>query len=283
MNRSTRAASVLSLAILSLASLAAVGDARAEEPPADDGVNVLVLRETGAGSASAAQKYIDDVMASVARLNGFASVHGEYYTSRTRAKKFIDDKKPRYGIISLGAFLAMRKPAKLGVLGRASIRGGGLEQYYLVSKTATDLDGCKGETLASNHAIDEKYVDAVIFGGQMSVSEFTLEKTRRPVQTLRAALDGKAKCALIDDAQMADLGNIDGGEELIPVWFSAKLTPMVVVSFADAPAAEAKAFSANLPKVCDGEGKKACDRAGLRALESIGQDALKDVIKAYDG
>lgn len=267
------------LALAVAAPVAAHG--AAPSPKAQSGVHIVVLRENGAGSRAAAQRYIDQVMESVARVNGWDKAIGAYHTSRRPAKAWIDANDPHYGILSLTAFLGMRKAMKLSVVGKADVKGGGGEQYYIVSKTAKDLAGCKGQSLATNHADDKAFIEGVVFAGKMKLSDFELQKTRRPLQTVKAALRDEATCALIDDAQMSDLANVEGGAQLEPVWFSAKLPPMVVVSFPSAPKAEAAKFKSNLSKVCAGPGASACKSAGIESLSPASKSDYAKVIKTY--
>ena len=69
-----------------------------------------------------------------------------------------------------------------------------------------------------------------------------------------------------------------GAEGVKPVWFSKKLPSVVVVAF---PGSDAKAFSANLGKVCQAQGKSACSKAGIKSLKKAGKGAFKPLEKAY--
>jgi hypothetical protein len=248
-----------------------------------DGVAILVLKENGVGSASTAQGYVDALMGVVAKANGWASAKGKYETKRAAAKTFIASDKPHFGILSLGAFLDLRGPQKLAVVGQAEIEGGGGMQYYVVSKTQTDLAGCKGKKLATNHAGDAKFIDKVVAAGAFTLADFTVESSPRPVAVLKKVLKDEADCALIDDAQMGELSRLEGGVAVKPVWMSAVLPPMVVVSFPTAPADEAATFKSKLAEVCKGEGKSACDAAGIKALRGGDGEPYKAAIKAYGG
>jgi hypothetical protein len=268
-------------AACALTAAAAPVSAHATHEAADDAVAVLVLRENGAGSAASAQRYIDEIMQQVAKLNGWAAAKGSYQTSRSVAASWIAEHDPHYGILSLTAFLSLRGKHKLEVVGKADVKGGGGEQYFLVSKTARDLAGCKGQKVATNHADDMRFIDRVVADG-FSLKDFELVKTPRPLQTIKKVLRDEATCALIDDAQRADLANVDGGAALQTVWSSAKLPPMVVVAFPSAPAAEAKAFKQNLAKVCKGAGQASCAAAGIESLAPADEKAYAAVIKSYD-
>ena len=115
---------------------------------------ILVFKENGIGSASSAQPYVDKLVALAAKANQWSAGEGKYVTRRSRAKDYIDDKKPEFGILSLGPFLAFRSPHSLEVVGVAEVARAGGRQYHLVSKSASSLAGCKGKKVASNHADD---------------------------------------------------------------------------------------------------------------------------------
>jgi hypothetical protein len=266
---------VVSTALLAAVALAPV------VADAGDAVNVLILKEHGVGSAATAQTYVDTLMANVAKQNGWASAAGKYFTTRAQAKSFITDSKPHYGILSLGAFLDLRGPNKLEVIGSAEVAGGGGRQYFVVSASEGSLAGCKGKTLGTDHGDDVRFIDKVVGKSDFSLAEFTVEDTRRPMKTVNAVARGEVACALIDDAQLASLGGVEGGASVRTVWTSAKLPPMVVVAFPSAPAAEKTAFSGQLARVCSGESANACKEVGLKSLSSAKVANYAAVIADY--
>lgn len=243
-------------------------------------VGIVVVREHGVGSQALAQPYLDR-FANLAALNGWGGATGRYFTSRDVAAAFIDAVKPHYGIFSLPAFLAMRSKYDLQVLGQVAVSLAGGRQYHLVSKTATDLAGCKGKTLASNHADDSCFIERVVAGGSFTLGDFTLVRTQRPLQTTKKVLDGEAVCALIDDAQLAELPHLEGAGEVRSVWKSAALPPMAVVAFPAAPADERKRFEEILGEVCADEGKSACREVGIVSLTAAGEVDYAAVVAAY--
>lgn len=264
---------------LSLATLTSVLAASPAE--AADGVGVLIIKEHGVGTAAQAQEYVDKLVGYAAKLNGWTAAAGKYVTTRTAAEGFIHESDPHFGIMSLGAFLSLRGRHNLDVLGAAEVAQAGGRQYYIISAKAADLAGCKGKKLASDAASDVRFVDQVLARGAFKLADFELVPTRRPIQTIKSVIKGEAECALVDDAQFAELGRTEGGAALKAVWTSEKLPPMVVVAFPSAPAAERKTFQGNLAKVCAGEGAAACGEVGIQSLKSAGEKDYKDVITAY--
>lgn len=259
-----------------LATVALTGAAHA-----DDSVGILVLKEHGVGTAAQAQPYVDKLVAIAAKQAGWASAKGSYQTTRTAAEKYITDSKPHFGILSLAALLGMKDKQKLEIIGQVTSSRAGGQQYHLVSKNAADVAGCKGKSLATDHADDTKFIDNVVFNGKMKLSEFTLVQTTRPIQTVKKVVAGEAECALIDDAQFAELSSVDGAKDLKSVWKSDKLPAMAIVAFPSAPAAEKKGFQGIFSKVCEGDGKDVCKEVGISSMKSASSTDYQTVITAY--
>ncbi len=267
--------------LVALGTVVALGVA-AGPARADGAVGLLVLKEHGVGSAAQAQPYVDKLVAVAAKQNGWASAGGKYVTSRSAAEAYIASDKPHFGILSLGAFLGLRAKQSLEVLGQVNVARAGGQQYHLVSSSAGDLAGCKGKRLASDHADDARFIEKVVAGGAFKLGDFTLVTTTRPLQTIKKVLGGEADCALIDDAQLEELGHLEGASGLKSVWRSDKLPPMVVVALPSAPPAERKAFQGSLGKLCEAEGKPVCAEVGLSSLKSAGAADYAAVVAAYD-
>lgn len=259
-----------------LATVALAGEAHAE-----DSVGVLVLKEHGVGTAAQAQPYVDKLVAIAAKQAGWSSGKGSYQTTRTAAEKYITDSKPHFGILSLAALLGLKDKHKLEIIGQVTSSRAGGQQYHLISKNAADAAGCKGKSLATDHADDTKFIDNVVFNGKMKLSEFTLVQTTRPIQTVKKVIGGEAECALIDDAQYAELASVDGAKDLKSVWKSDKLPGMAIVAFPAAPAAEKKGFQGIFSKVCEGDGKDVCKEVGISAMKSASSSDYQTVITAY--
>jgi hypothetical protein len=245
-------------------------------------VNILVFMEHGIGSASAAQPYVDKLVEHAKSLNGWDSAEGKYVTKRSQAKKYISDKSPQYGFVTLGAFLGMRKDNGLEVVGVAEVDAAGGRKYHIISKDSKDLAGCKGKKLASNHLNDKKYIEKVVADGAFSLADFEIVKTKRPVETIKKVSSGDAVCALIDNAQLTEMAHIEGTSGIKSVWASAELPPTAVVAFSSAPAAERAKFKSNLGSLCSGAGKVHCDKVGIKSIRSADESVYKSVIGKYD-
>lgn len=272
-SRPLRLAAALSgLCLMGTASIAQAGDGT---------VHVLIIKEQGVGSAAQAQPYVDKLVGAAGTVNKWAATEGKFATTREAAEEYIHTADPHFGIMTLPAFLALRGKHQLEVMGKADVSVGNGQEYHVISKTQTDLAGCKGKTLASNHVEDVRFAEKVLGRGQFTLADFTLVPTKRPVQTIKKVAAGEAECALIDDAQFAELSKIEGTAGIKSVWKSDKLPPMVVVAFPSAPAPERAIFKAALPKVCVGASKAACGEVGIKNLAAADASEYQDVITAY--
>jgi len=269
--------------VLAAIAIALVG--LAEAPPLRAGsgeITILVLKEHGVGSPTLAQPYVDRFTALTAQRNGWATARGQYLNSRSAVGPFVEAHVPHYGMLSLAAFLALRETYRLEVIGRVASTLAGGAQYLVVSRTARDLTGCKGRKLASDHTDDPRFVERVVARRQFRLAEFQVLHNRRPLQSIRQVLSGEADCALIDDAQLAELEHLEGAGDVRVVWKSQPLPPMAVVAFPSAPAAEREAFQASLRGLCGKEAAQtACKEVGIRSLDAAGPRDYAEVVSLY--
>lgn len=244
-------------------------------------IHILVLKEHGVGSPTLAQPYLDRFVGNAARQNDWSEAKGQYYVTRAAAEEFIAAQKPHYAILSLAAFLDFRIKYGLEVIGKVAVSLVGGQQYFLISKTETDLAGCKGKKLASDHLDDVRFIEKVVARGAFTLKDFEIVTTQRPLQTIKEVLSGKADCALIDDAQFGELAKLSGASQLKTAWESQTLPPMVVAAFPSAPTAERMRFQKNFDKVCDDNTRPACAEVGISSLDLASAADYASVVGVY--
>ena len=272
---------IVHVSTFAVSALLAASFAFAPTARAAEGIRILVLKEHGVGSPTLAQPYLNSFVENAAKQNEWGDAKGQYYVTRAGAEEYIASQKPHYGIMSLPAFLDFRIKYGLEVIGKVSVSLVGGQQYFLISKTATDLAGCKGKKLASDHTTDVRFIEKVVARGDFVLKDFQLTPTQRPLQTIKEVISGNADCALIDDAQMAELGKLPGSAEVKTAWKSAALPPMVVTAFPTAATAERQRFQKNFTKVCDGDTKPACAEVGISSLDMASAAEYAEVVAAY--
>ena len=147
-------------------------------------------------------------------------------------------------------------------------------------KSLADL---KGKKVSSNHFASLKYVSKVAFDGKTDVEkEFTIVKAIAPSKPLKDVEAGRADAAMIDDEQLAAMGQI--APDLKVIWTSPALPPTPVVAFTkNATAADRAAFEKALPKLCsDGKGKDVCASMFIDKFAPVDKTAFTNAGKRYD-
>jgi hypothetical protein len=244
------------------------------------GRSFVVLREHGVGTPGQAQPYLEKLLAVVAKQTQWTKVSGRYFADRTAALDFVRGEKPDFGIFSLAAFLGLNGSLSLKVVGEVVAPKAGGTKFYLVSKRARDLAGCKSQRVATTFSTDAKFVDRVVAGGAFKLAEFTLVAARRPLEPLKQVLRDEAECALIDDAQLEAARHIEQGGELKPVWQSAELPGMAVVAFPRADAAAIATFKKTLGSLCT-SAREACTTVGIESIRPAGDERYRALLDAY--
>ncbi|MBN1652909.1 MAG: hypothetical protein JXA30_03955 [Deltaproteobacteria bacterium] len=262
--------------LISAALIVATGTTKASDP-----IKVVVIRENAVGTSAQAQPYLDDLLAQIARKNGWQSVEGKYLNNREKGLRYIEKEQPDFGILSLATFLALRENHKLKVIGQVLLSVPGGSQYYIVGKGTADLASCKQQLLASNHIRDSKFIENVAAKRAFKLSEFKTLQTERPIQTIKTVIRDQAKCALIDDAQMSELDKIEGGAELKPVWKSQRLPPMPVVAFQKAGKKETRQFQDTLAGLCRAKNQDICKNVGISSLKVASDSQYAQAVAAY--
>lgn len=266
------------LAPVALCLLVLLSSVVAAQPPA--AVSFVVLREHGVGSASQAQPHVDKLMQRIGTLTGWTA-KGKYLRSRSAAREFVHDSQAEFGLMTLAAFLDLRGEYGLDVLGSVDVAAAGGRRYHLISTTAATIDACRGKPLASDHLDDARFIDRVVAANAFSLGQFELRPTKRPMQTLKAAIRGEATCALIDDAQLAAAPKVEGGSGLTTVWSSAELPPMVLVALRTATAERRKKLAGQIGQICQGPGRSVCEAAGISALRPASAKTYAKIVSAY--
>jgi hypothetical protein len=248
---------------------------------AAEDVKILVLKERGVGTSTQAQPFVDKLVEIAKKKLGWAAAKGSYFTERKAAEAYMESNKPQFGILSLAAYLALKDSRKLDTIGQVNVSRAGGQQYFLVSKSGSDAGACKGEKLSTDHADDVKFVERIVFGGTMKLSDFKLDATKRPLQGIKAVIKGDSKCALIDDAQWNEVKNVEGGKELKQVWSSAKLPPLAVVALPSASDKMKKDFKNALDKICVDDGKTVCKEIGIESMKPASDQDYAQILAAY--
>jgi hypothetical protein len=249
-------------------------------PPAGSARSFVVLREYGAGSATRAQPYLEELLRVVAEQNHWAKASGRYFSERSAALAFFREQKPDFGILSLSAYLALDETLSPSVIGEVAAPQAGGRQYFLVSKQTQAVEGCVRRRLATTFAPDARFIDRVVAGGAFRLADFTLVAAQRPLEPLKQVIRDEADCALIDDAQLAATGHIERGGEIRTVWRSVELPGMAVVAFPRTDSAAVKTLKQSLADLC-AKAKQACASVGIDLIRPSSDERYRAALAQY--
>jgi len=130
--------------------------------PSRPGEPSFVIVQPGyPGSTSLAKNFMAELAGALTRQGGPAGLQGSYYNETEAALKAIQQKKPSFGIVSLGFFLAHRKSLQL-----EAILESPLERFYLAAKKGepVSLKDLAGQDVEGTPFHEMEFVSRILFG-----------------------------------------------------------------------------------------------------------------------
>lgn len=250
---------------------------------------LLVCYPGQAGDTKAAQPVMDALAKALTQRSSVA-VTAIYYNAAEPAKKWMEENKPNFGILSLSCYLRWKKAGVQMTPIASGTRAGRttLKYHVVVNKLdkAAGLADLKGRTVESNHVDDEKFATAVVFDGAAEAKDLKLRFTKSAFSALKACagLANRAVDAvLLDDDQLAALDELKEVKEAVKVVFSSKDLPLApVVAFGGAAEEDReKVKKAFLALGQDEEGKKLLTELQSSGFRDPELEAYAAAEKAY--
>lgn len=218
-----------------------------------------------------------------------SDVEGNYYNDVALAKADIKRNGNAYIMGSLGFYLANKTRCNLIPLSIVATDGKDTELYYIVVKKGSysSLAELKGKTLSGNILYEDyKYIDLIIFNGQLNVAKyFKCKATPHPLTAVRRVTTGKIDAVLLNSMQYESLKKITSTFSKIQVVYTSQEVPRLGLMMADTPETQKvkdEIISA-LTALCDGEsGKKVCDNFGISGFQKINPESLDEITKKFN-
>jgi hypothetical protein len=234
------------------------------------------------GDKEAAAPYIDAFLRHVEKQAGWPakSATGEFIAEPEEAVKFIEGKKPGFGLLDPDLWLELRKKYNLEVIGtvEGTHQAGG--HFVIVSKDAKKLEDLNGKKVESNHPFSEKYLEKIVLGQK---PKFTLVKQSSMIKSVKHAARGEADGALITDDEWKSQQSTY--PDLHVVWTSeGKLPPTPVVVFKKvASEKDREAFVKAILDMCKAPpGADICKQLDIKNFASPDKAAYDDAVKRYE-
>ncbi len=213
--------------------------------------DVVVCYPGEAGTTKAAEPTMAELARAVERAGGLpaSSLTFTYFPDEASCRKFIEEKKPGFAILSPDLYLELKKERPLHLLAQSEQKvpndpkGRTALRYHLLVKKdgpIGSLADLEGKPITTPHASDELYAARVLLGGKLDDPRFD------PAQALAAikgVLKGDRTAVLLDDFLVESLPAVKGAKEgLREVYVSAPVPTAPVVAIGDvAPGADREA------------------------------------------
>lgn len=250
----------------------------------------FIVEAAGAGGdKEAAAPYLDAFLRYIETAAGWPpkSAHGEFAPEPADAIKFIETKKPGFGMFDPDLFLELRKKHDLVVI--ATVEGtrqaGGHMVIVAKDPALKSLDDLKGKKLASNHLQSHKFLSKIVFDGKLDVARhFTLQPESSMIKSLKKVNKGEADAALVTDDELAAVKS-GVGAGLRVVWTSSgKLPPTPVVVFNKvASEQDREAFVKALTRMCeDPKGAAVCQQLDIKKFAPPEKAAYDEAVRRYE-
>jgi ABC-type phosphate/phosphonate transport system substrate-binding protein len=293
---------VLLATVCALVGLPASLARRAAADQPDGRSTVVVCYPNAPGSTEAARPVMERLGAHLTWRTGF-ELQPVYTNDAAEARRWIDERHPRFAILSLPLFLAWREPLHLSVVAQSERQNSATERYHLLVaqgapwRTLADFkQGAQGRrpVIWSSHLDDPRFVSRVVFAGALAVAADEAGDARgvvtaQPLKALRRMKGGEAlegqpvDAVLLEDAAWTELQKLQAFREGVRALFtSAPLpTPPVVALGEVDPQDVERLRGALLGMNDDAEGRDLLTTLQVTSFVAPTPDAMQAAITAY--
>lgn len=288
---SVRVASTIALAALLSAT------ATAQEPASSA---LVVCYPNAPGSTEQARPIMERLGAHLSWRTGF-ELQPEYTNDPAQAQRWIEERRPRFAIVSLPLFLRWRAQLGLTPVAQAERQHATAERYHLVVaqgapwRTLEDLTAAaRRPVIWSSHLDDPRFVSRVVFAGGLQVAAGDEGQARgvvtdQPLRALRRMKAGEAfegvpvDAVLLEDATWAELQKLQAFREgLRDLFSSAPLPTPVVVALGAVDADDAARLRDALVHMHEEpEGRELLTTLQVTGFQPPSTDALAAAVAAY--
>lgn len=297
------------VAFVASASLTARGDGGATDPVAapepERGPSFVVCYPNAPGSTEAARPVMERLGAHLSERAGF-SVEPIYTNEASEARRWIDERRPRFAILSLALFLSWRDALDLEVVAQSERNNAITERYHLVVAQASPwrtLDdvkagaagpGSRRGVIWSSHFDDPRFVSRVVLQGALTLAldesaEARGVVTAQPLRAIRRMKAGEpfegapVDAVLVEDSAWNELQKIQAFREgLRAIHVSPPLPTPVVVTLGETTAAEVESLRKALVTMHESaDGRELLTTLQCTGFAAPGKTALDAAVAAY--
>jgi ABC-type phosphate/phosphonate transport system substrate-binding protein len=288
----TRRVRVAAIALLGLVASATAG----QEPASRS--SLIVCYPNAPGSTEQARPVMERLGAHLSWRTGF-ELQPVYTNDAAEAQRWIEERRPRFAIVSLPLFLRWRGALALTPIAQSERQNATTERYHLVVRTAAPWRTLEELAAAatppviwSSHLDDARFVTRVVFGGALEVGEGGRARgvvTDQPLRALRRMKAGEAfdgttvDAVLLEDTTWAELQKLQAFREGLRTLHSSPALPTpIVVALGEVDAADAARLRDALVHMHEEpEGRELLTTLQVTGFQPPSTEALAAAIAAY--
>lgn len=157
--------------------------------------SMVIVQPGYPGSTRDAEGFMARLTGYLGGKTGLAGLQGAYYNDAKKALSAIAEKKPGFGIVSVGFYLENRR--KLGLKPLARVKPG--DNFVVVARAGElkDAAALSGKTVTGGPIQEKKYLERVVFHGKADVTSWDAKPSRSPASALRGLLKKKRYAAVV--------------------------------------------------------------------------------------
>ena len=158
---------------------------------------MIIVQPGYPGSTKDAEGFMSALTGYVGDKAGLKGLSGEYYNEEKKALSLIDEKKPGFGIVSVGFYLEHRRRLGLKALCQSKPK----DNFVIVARPGElkDLSALKGQLVVGGPLYEKNYLERIVFAGKADLSAWDSKPTVYVSRALRdlsrdkVEADGKEK------------------------------------------------------------------------------------------
>ncbi len=179
---------------------------------AADAVRWIIVQPGYPGSTAEAEGFMRRFSADLAAQSGIESLEGSYHNVPESAAKVIEEKKPAFGLVSLGFYLRYRR--QFGLDAQLESEPGDRVVAVVRAGSFRRLKDLAGKKVAGGPLYEPEFLRRVVLGKEAAIDAWQIRPTLRVSRALRRLHRGRVDAVVLTGREFAALGEVSPGKKV---------------------------------------------------------------------
>ena len=248
---------------------------------------VSVCQDRGPGSTKQAAPTIETFLNHMARSMGEegSAFQGAYLNRRAACDAHATAQSSVFAVLDADTLLAHESDWKVQPIAHLGTAKQTTWHVLVREGTWSAPSDLSGKSIISTAPGGARFVSNLVFDGALEASSLKLKGTAKPLKALRNVARGKAEAAIVDQAAVAALAELELPVKLKVIAKSAPLPGLTLATIQAgdkvAPPELVKSLKGALGKLCEGDGKKLCKTLGVTGFTPVASGWWKALKRRY--